>query len=171
MLYPIYLDELTTKHKIDYSDRYGGFGMSLVKAGMGRTFIGKLKHDSDILEAVKKLVDDLEISAGIFTIIGAVKRASFSFYNQKLKKYEKMDMDKPLEVVSCTGNISKIGEKTIIHSHIVLTDDEGNAYGGHLVSGTIVFAGEIYLQELVGLALIREFDETTGLNILSPKPV
>jgi len=37
--------------------------------------------------------------------------------------------------------------------------------GGHLFSDTILFAGEIRLQELIGNPLERAYDERTGLNL------
>lgn len=50
-----------------------------------------------------------------------------------------------------------------MHAHVVLGDEQGNTIGGHLFSESIVFAGEIDLQELIGEPLERSYDETTGL--------
>jgi len=44
-----------------------------------------------------------------------------------------------------------------------LADKRGNAYGGHLAPGTVVFACEFILEIFDGPVLQRGFDETTGL--------
>jgi predicted DNA-binding protein with PD1-like motif len=41
----------------------------------------------------------------------------------------------------------------------------GRTIGGHIFSGTVVYAGEIYIQEFLGKPLEREYDDTTGLSL------
>jgi hypothetical protein len=53
----------------------------------------------------------------------------------------------------------------VIQSHIVLADEHGKIIGGHLFSKTIIFAGEIDLQEMTGKPLKRVYDNTTGLML------
>ncbi|MBW1828134.1 MAG: DNA-binding protein, partial [Deltaproteobacteria bacterium] len=44
-------------------------------------------------------------------------------------------------------------------------DSTGKAFGGHLASGTIVFACEFILEALDGPAFTRGLDEVTGLPL------
>lgn len=53
----------------------------------------------------------------------------------------------------------------MIHAHIVLSDSKGRTFGGHLLPGTVVFAGEVFMLELPGIKLEREYDQETGLNL------
>jgi hypothetical protein len=58
-----------------------------------------------------------------------------------------------------------VDENPVVHAHIVLGDLEGKTIGGHLFSETILYAGEIDLQELTGNPLKRAHDHTTGLML------
>lgn len=53
----------------------------------------------------------------------------------------------------------------MVHAHIILAGDSGNAFGGHLEAGTKVFASEIQIQELTNPDKIRKYDEDTGLTL------
>jgi len=132
-------------------------------------FMGKLTHGSDILTELTNFCRKNEIKTGILTAIGAVKNAALGFYNQDEKKYYKHCINQPLEIVSLSGNISIKDEKPMVHSHIVLSDKDGNTVGGHLMSDTIVFASEFWIFELEGERLIRGYDEVTGLPLWEMK--
>jgi len=41
----------------------------------------------------------------------------------------------------------------------------GTRVGGHIFSETVIYAGEIYIQELLGTPLEREYDDRTGLSL------
>lgn len=132
---------------------------------VGREFMGRLDHGSDLLKSLLSIVQEKDINAGVVEVIGACKRSVVAIYDQEKKVYNNVVLDKPLEIVSCTGNISKLNGKPMIHLHIVLSDHEGKAFGGHVIEGTEVFAGEFYIRELLGPTFERKHDEVTGLNL------
>ena len=76
----------------------------------------------------------------------------------------------PMEVITCVGNVSLKDQAPVIHAHIVLGDERGKIIGGHLFSETVLYAGEMDLQELVGKPLERLYDRTTGLFLWSDTP-
>ena len=67
--------------------------------------------------------------------------------------------------MSCIGNVSLKDGKPFIHAHILLADEQGKTIGGHLFSETIIYAGEINLQELTGKPMKRTYDSNTGLML------
>jgi len=72
-----------------------------------------------------------------------------------------------LEIASCMGNIA-VDEKgeIMIHPHIVVAKEKGEAFGGHLMKGSIVgVTAELVMIEASGVNLLRAFDEKTGLNL------
>jgi predicted DNA-binding protein with PD1-like motif len=71
--------------------------------------------------------------------------------------------EEPLEIAHCNGNITLKDGKPTIHMHAILSSQDGSVYAGHIFSKTIIFAGEIYIQPLLGSPLEREYDDTTGL--------
>lgn len=139
--------------------------MRTLEPKIGRTFIVRLEYESDLLNSLKKIAEDKGIEAGKFFVIGAVKKAAYSFYDQKEKKYTQVEVKEEMELLSCLGNIAKMNGKTMVHAHVALSDAEGRFYGGHLTEGSVVFAGEVVMTELRGVKLERKYDEITGLNL------
>jgi len=141
--------------------------MSVHPASQGRILVCRLDYESDLLESIKALAEENGLVSATFSAIGAVKNAIVSFYDQSEKRYRDLTFDKPLEVLTCSGNIGKLKGETLVHAHIMLSDIEGRAFGGHLMKGTKVFAVEVVMTELKDVELMREFDPATGLNLLS----
>lgn len=131
-----------------------------------REFLFRLPYDSDLLLALKDLAKRLDVKAGVFVLLGALKSATILYYVQDEKKYAKLSLNFPLEIASGVGNIAMMGDDVLIHAHIVLSDREGRCYGGHLAEGSRVFSCEVYLREL-SPTIDRKYDELTGLNLLN----
>jgi predicted DNA-binding protein with PD1-like motif len=128
-------------------------------------FIGRLSHGGDLLEEITDICQRKNIQLGWIEALGAVQRARLGFYNQETHKYEFFTVDQPLEITKLVGNVSLEDNSPFVHAHITLADKRGNAYGGHLASGTVVFACEFILEIFDGPMLKRDFDETTGLSL------
>jgi uncharacterized protein len=130
----------------------------------GRSITARLDHGSDILESIIALAEDLEIAMGYFSAIGALTSAEIGFYDQESHKYWRKSVEMPVELLSCTGNISIKDKKTFVHAHALMAGSDYQAFGGHLYSGEI-FAAELQLSELLGKNLAREKDPVTGLYL------
>lgn len=128
--------------------------------------MARLDHGTDIISQIADLAKEKEIETGFLSTIGALSRAELGYYDQISQKYTEIQIDQPVELVSCLGNISLRDDLPFVHAHAVLSDREGKVWGGHLTSGP-VFAAELYMQELLGLPLKRVPDSITGLNLWS----
>ncbi len=137
-----------------------------IEPSLGRVFIGRFDLGDDLLGSLKKFCKDNEIRQGYFNLIGAVHNAKLGYYDQEQKKYTGcVELNQKLEICSCCGNISIKDDEIFVHAHITLASHDGIAFGGHLMPGTIVFAAEFTIQELIGQDLIRGKDEKTGLPL------
>ena len=130
----------------------------------GRYLLARLDHGADIIGQISCLARDEKIETGVFSVIGALSRAELNYYDQASLQYGTILIEEPVELVSCSGNISQKDGRTFVHAHAVLGTREGMVRGGHLSSGTI-FAAELHCQELLGLPLKRDHDSITGLNL------
>lgn len=130
-----------------------------------RTFVGRIPYGDGLLEYLSDFVREQGITKGKLQMIGAVQKAVVGFYNSRSAKYENRVFNKPMEVLCLMGNISIKDGEPFIHAHITLGDEKGQSFGGHLMSGTIVFAAEFIIEEFEGQDLKREYDETTGLAL------
>jgi len=134
--------------------------------------IFRLEEDKDLLKEILRIAKENHIESGILMAIGALKSARFAFYIGGKEVYKYMELNKHLELLSCEGNISMKDEEPLVHAHVILGDETGAAYGGHLTEGTIVYPTvELHILKISGLSLTRHFDARTGLNLLSVKPI
>jgi predicted DNA-binding protein with PD1-like motif len=131
---------------------------------LGRNFLVRAEHDSDLVQFVTELAEKKKITVATFTAIGALKRAKLEFYDQEKHEYQEMTLDSPQEIASCVGNISVKDGRPFVHAHAVLADKNGNTKAGHLLEG-VVFAAEVHLRELKGAKLERKYDKVTGLSL------
>lgn len=137
-----------------------------MKVKEGRKFIGRFESKTDLLGAITDFCKKEDIRLGVFSVIGAIGGVSLGYYNQSTHKYiESLRSEANFEIVSCTGNISSKDSEIFIHAHITLADDKGQCFGGHLMQGCLLFAGEYYIEELTGATLERKYDRETGLSL------
>jgi hypothetical protein len=135
----------------------------------GRSFLGRLPHQGDLITAIEGLCADRSIRTGVFSIIGSVTSATLGSYDQRQQVYVTFKKEEALEIVYCTGNISLNDGKVSVHAHGVFADIQGETVGGHVFSDTIVYAGEVFLKELLGRPLERGYDTETGLFLWRTK--
>jgi uncharacterized protein len=132
---------------------------------INNVYIGKLSYGSDLLEELTGFCVEKNITLGKVEAIGAVQKACVGFYNQISREYKYLEYKKPSEILNLTGNISIKDNRPFVHAHIILADDTGNAYGGHLAPGTITFACEFIINVYQGTELKRRLDNRTGLYL------
>ena len=137
----------------------------MLNGKVGRICFSRLFEGEDLAEAIKKRAEESGINAGVFLLIGALKEAVLGCY--KARQYEHVHLDGPLEIASCIGNaaLDENGE-TVIHAHMVVSNEKGEAFGGHLMKGCPVgVTAELVIIEASGVNLLRIFDEKTKLKL------
>lgn len=131
----------------------------------GSIHLLRLATGDDLYDVVTQYARDNQIHAAWVTFLGAVSRASLRYYNQDEQEYEDFVIDQHLEVLVGTGNVSLLDGQPFLHIHGAFGDRDGAAYGGHINTGTKVWALEVTVVELVGEAPIRQPDDCTGLAL------
>jgi hypothetical protein len=139
--------------------------MSTARFRTGRTLVARLGHDEDLLAALTALAADEGIVVGAVQAIGALKEGRLAYYDQAGREYRELAVPGPVEIVSCSGTVSRRDGATAVHAHLCLADGDGATTGGHLVGGCRIFACEVVVTELLGPSLERGHDEVTGLPL------
>ena len=142
----------------------GGVRLDVRKFAVGRNFLVRVTHGSDIIDFVTDVAKEHGIVAATFTAVGALKDAKLGFYDQERHVYLETVLSAPQEIASCVGNISVKKGEPFVHAHVVLADHEGTVRAGHLLEGK-VFAAEVHLVELLGEKVVRKHDAVTGLSL------
>ncbi len=141
----------------------GDIPMGKIQGNAGRVVVANLSRGSDLLGSLEELAGDSKVTGGVFTAIGAVSRATFSFYDQSARKYITITKEEEMEIASCSGNFGVLEGLPRIHCHVAFADRKGRIFGGHLLQGTKVFVGEVHLLEIEGVKLNRRVDGATGI--------
>jgi predicted DNA-binding protein with PD1-like motif len=135
------------------------------EAHAGRAFVGRLATGSDLVEEIERYCAEQGILAAQVTVIGAVRRARYAYYEQGDHRYLEFETDTHHEIVGFTGNVSLRDDRPFLHAHATFADATGACVGGHLLRGIEVFAAEVMIREVGGVSLVRLPDEETGLAL------
>ena len=133
-----------------------------------RHFVGRCERGEDVHAALLALAVEHGIQAGWVRALGALESAELREYDQAAQRYRApVRFDTPLEVLSLTGNVSSRADQPFVHLHVTLSRETDNGIqllGGHLESGR-VFALEFLVESFDDVALVRERDPATGLDL------
>jgi len=140
--------------------------MELLESKLGRIVFARLSEGEDLLETINLVAEKSRITAGFFILVGTLKKANLGFYRQG--KYETIEIDGTVEIVSCMGNVSLRENKPFAHAHMSVSNEKGRVIGGHVMLGcTIAATGELVLIEAANTRLLRKLDEKTQLFLWS----
>jgi predicted DNA-binding protein with PD1-like motif len=131
----------------------------------GRTFMGRLPMEGDLITDISALCRLNSVSMASFYINGNLLSATYGIYDQYQKVYVTEVVESPLEILSCSGNISHDSEGLSIFIQGAMADPDGTIIGGRIFSPTRAFMVEIILQEIIGKTLERTYDHKTGQKI------
>lgn len=109
---------------------------------------------------IDRFVEEKNIKAGIIlTCVGNLTKVVVRMASAKVIK----TYTGSFEIISLVGTVEKGND----HLHIALSDDKGNAFGGHLKNGSIVgVTAEVVIAEFDNLIFRRVFDKNTGYDEL-----
>ena len=135
------------------------------QANAGRAFVGRLELGSDLVGEIERFCAERGITAAQVTVIGALRRARYAYYEQDDHRYLELESGTHHEVVGFTGNVSLRNDRPFLHAHATFADATGQTVGGHLLNGCEVFAAEVMIRELADVSLVRMPDDATGLAL------
>lgn len=141
--------------------------MRMLSGKQGRILFFRMIENDDVAEATQRFAEEAGVKAGFFIIIGALKKAILGCY--KDGNYEYIEIQGPIEIASCMGNIAVDEKQEIaIHAHMVVSKETGEALGGHLMKGCQVGpTAELVVIEAKEVKLTRVFDARTRLRLLN----
>jgi uncharacterized protein len=135
------------------------------EATPGRTLVGRLERESDLVTELERICAERDIRAGWVSVIGAVSHAAYAYYEQTDHRYLELSSGTHHEIVGFLGNVSLRDGVPFLHAHATFADATGACVGGHLLRGVTVFVAEFTIREMTGVELIRIYDEELGLAL------
>jgi len=140
----------------------------------------RLKPGMDVLEGIMEICKQYNIKNGIImSALGSWRQAAF--YNPVTLPNGKPGYSEPIvlrgngfiELVSLSGMICHDDDGNILpHIHLTVSDERGNAYGGHLIKGCeVLLTTDIVIGVFSGIIMGRRLDEEVGVPLFFPKNV
>jgi hypothetical protein len=135
--------------------------------------VARVKPGSDLLRSLQKIVAEEGITSGVIVSgVGLLKQARLRNCKSLPEEYPITDanrtflsFEKPLEILSISGNVTLAEGEPLVHAHLTLSSVEGTeitVIGGHLIEGCEVFGfSEFAILELEGVEMVKRFDEET----------
>jgi predicted DNA-binding protein with PD1-like motif len=137
-----------------------------IQTEIKRVIFAKMEPGEDVLGSIEEVARKHGVQSGQLSLIGAISQAKLGYYHRESAKYRDFTVDEDVEVVSCIGDISTHEGNLVVHAHMVVADEKGKCWGGHLLSGcTVSVTIELVIIE-TEIELIRKRDDVTGLNLL-----
>ncbi|MFX1560510.1 MAG: PPC domain-containing DNA-binding protein [Promethearchaeota archaeon] len=131
-----------------------------------RVIFARMYPGEDVLESIESVAKEHGVRSGQLNLIGAVSKARLGYFDREATEYRDFTVNEDVEVVSCMGNIATHDGNLVVHAHMIVADEAGKCWGGHLMSGCEVSVTiELVIIE-TEIELIRKRDDATGLNLL-----
>lgn len=130
-----------------------------------RTIAMILDPDDEVVEQLRRFVQEHEIAAARFTAIGAFSSATLGFFDLQRQDYLRIDVSEQVEVLSMTGDVSLKDGKPDVHAHVVLGRRDGSTVGGHLLEARVRPTLELMLVESPRY-LARSYRPEFGLPLI-----
>lgn len=127
--------------------------------------MGRLPNGADIVASVTRIANEEGIKGGRVEVHGSVARGVMTIFNPETRMAETIEREGGMEIAAMSGTISQFKGRSMARLNCVLAAPDGSCIGGTVSVGTIVYAAEVVITELLGGTLTRDFDAETGLPL------
>ena len=144
-----------------------------------RTIVGRLFPQTDLVAGIKAICVEHNVRNGaIVSCIGSLNFARFvwatpnPFAKMGFQYGEPTVIAGPLEFIAAQGTIGTLKDdknELFVHMHIVVTDDRGVTWSGHIQEegNRVCCTIEVVIQAFDGVEITRALDEETNVAIFS----
>jgi uncharacterized protein len=137
----------------------------------GYNWLVRLERGELLVEQLTQLAKDENITGAWLSGLGAAEWAELGFYNLHSKAYSWKRFDQLMEITSLQGNVAwSAGQQKgepVIHLHGTFSDENMQAFGGHVKELKVGGTCEILLHRWYEGKLQRSRDSETGLELLN----
>jgi predicted DNA-binding protein with PD1-like motif len=124
-----------------------------------------LHKGENVIDSLKKFAITAQIKSASLSGIGALENVRLGYFNLATHQYQYKTFSGMYELISLTGNITKLNDDYIVHLHVALGGPEYQTISGHLDSATVGVTAEIAVIPF-GSTITRQFNPDLQLNLI-----
>ncbi len=128
-------------------------------------FIVRLERGEELIASLTALMEERDIGSGSVMGLGAVDHARLGCFRVEQQDYVDKVVEGDLEVVGLTGTMSWYEGSPFPHVHLMLTDEEFRATGGHCFEARVSATLELVVRAW-DERIERRADPSLGLHLL-----
>lgn len=132
----------------------------------GYNWLVRLEKGELLVEKLTELVKQENITGAWISGLGGALSAEIGFYDLVARAYKWQKLDKLLEITSLQGNVAWDGTEPVLHIHGTFSDENMQAFGGHVKELQVGGTCEVLLHRWYDKALTRSPDDQSGLKLL-----
>ena len=137
----------------------------------GQIIFVRLYPNEDIISSLIKTCEQYDLpSAILLSGIGQIKRVTLGYFKEK-NNYTPETFNGPFELLSLNGTLIQHNSTYKAHLHVVISDEDKQVRGGHLIGGSVEVTNEIVLLSIKA-SLQRQYNKETGLfDLILPNDI
>jgi predicted DNA-binding protein with PD1-like motif len=118
---------------------------------------------SGLLEFAEKY----QVTSAHFTAIGAVSGATLGWFDPQRKMYKRIRIEGQHEVIGMSGDIALYQGKPVVHTHMIVGDQDGTTRAGHVLAAYVSPTLEVMVT-VDPITMQKRFDPATDLTLIDP---
>lgn len=125
----------------------------------------RLDAGEELIASLAELMREQDIGAGAVNGLGAVGSARLGCWLVGEQRYVDRVVTGDLEVVGLTGTLSWYDDEPFPHIHLMLTNADFEATGGHCFEARVSATLELFVRDW-GVRVDRHMDPGIGLHLM-----
>jgi uncharacterized protein len=127
-------------------------------------YLVRVEHGENIAGALLAFAATEHIKGATITLLGACIDPELGFYDMEKREYTWKRFAGEFEIASGVGNLTLVDGVPFLHLHVVLSDKEFRALGGHWRAGRAGATVEVTIHT-TDEPLTREMNDAVGLKL------
>ena len=110
-------------------------------------YVVRLEKGDEVVRELSLFAVENGIQGAMIQAIGAFDEAELAYFDEEKGDYTYKTFDGGLEVISLTGNVSRLSkdDTPMVHLHAALGDKNFQVFGGHLKEGVVSVTLECFI--------------------------
>jgi predicted DNA-binding protein with PD1-like motif len=133
---------------------------------VGSRYVLRLDKGEEVITTLLDFLKKEDIRLGRVWALGGMENVTLGLLRKSDMQFARRSFNQGMEIASFFGTITEKDNQPYLHAHTVVTDENMQAYGGHLFEGYVFPTMEVMVDVIEGGHVGRALDSDTGIFIM-----